>query len=78
MKKDNTNTWIGIAMLVSITALLFIYCHPILTIGKYQVRWDGVRHMSFTSVAGANMINGQVEKITIHRYGPITVFPGHD
>lgn len=67
-----------IALLVSIAAMVLFERHPIFTMGKYEVRWDGVRHMSFTSVDGANMINGHVENIKVHRFGPITVFPRHD
>jgi len=78
MKKKNINIWIAIALLVSIAALVVFDGHPIFTMGKYEVRWDGVRHMSFASVAGANMINGHGERITVHRFGPITVFPRHD
>jgi hypothetical protein len=78
MKKKKIIIWIGIALLVSIAALEAFDCHPSFTIGQYQVRWVGVRHMTFASVDGTNTINGRLEKFTVHIFGPITVLLRHD
>lgn len=68
---------VALIVAVGIIALEVFDSHPSFTIGQHQVRWAGVRHLGFTSVDGANMINGQLEKITIHRFGPIRVFAIH-
>ena len=74
MKKEII-IWIVIALLVGIAALKTF---DSFTRGQYQVRWAGVRHIGFGSLEKANMIQGRVEKFTVHMFGPITVFVRHD
>ena len=77
MKKEII-IWIVIALLVSIVALDAFHCSRS---RQYQVHWNGSRYLgiqTFGSTEGANLINGRVEKFTVHIFGPVSFWSRHD
>lgn len=78
MKKKRIAIGIAIA-LVAVIALLEVFnWHPGFAIGRYQIRWEGVRHMRFHSVKVTNTIGDRQERLTIHIFGPITIVAKQD